>query len=153
MIVLVTGGRDHDRPDLVAAALDRALAKAREDAGSVLWLLHGGAPGADSHAAMWGDGAGEPVRVQAFPVSDEDWRAYGKAAGHRRNAAMVAHAQRLARHAGDAYVLAFPRGSRGWPDRGGTADCVRRARVAGLRVGVVGDAGEIRWDQALRRTS
>lgn len=49
---------------------------------------------------------------------------------------------------GTAYVVAFPEGSKGWPDRGGTADCVRQSRRAGLRVGVVGSDGLVAWDRS-----
>lgn len=105
--VLVTGGRSYADQGAVWGALD-ALSP------PPACVLTGGAPGADSLAARWAHHHGVPVEV-IWP----EWRTLGRAAGPRRNAALVALKPGL--------VLVFPGGN-------GTADCLVRARKAGLRV-------------------
>jgi hypothetical protein len=78
--VLVTGSRDWDDAPVIAAA----LAVVAGEVGPFT-LVHGGARGADLIAAeihtSWGGEA------EAHPA---DWKRYGKPAGFRRNAEMVA---------------------------------------------------------------
>ncbi len=106
MRVIVCGGRDfHDYPT-VDEALDRY---------GVTMIAHGGAPGADACAQTYAELAGVPVRE--FPAR---WIEHGKAAGPIRNQEM------LDKFKPDA-VIAFPGGR-------GTADMVRRAKAAGVRV-------------------
>jgi hypothetical protein len=105
MRVIVCGGRDFD--DFMA--VDSAL---RHVAPSV--VVHGGARGADSLAGEWA--ALHGVSCVVFPA---DWTKHGKAAGPIRNQQMI--------DAGADLVLAFPGGR-------GAADCVDRARVAGITV-------------------
>jgi hypothetical protein len=50
-------------------------------------LVHGGAHGADRLAGQVGKSLGFEIRE--YPIPDEDWEEYGKAAGHRRNARML----------------------------------------------------------------
>lgn len=156
-LILVTGSRDYARADYVAAVLDRALAAARAR-GQDFVVLQGGCGvdaddadrpgvdeqirGADGLAHKWGRAHGVPVRTTYAA-----FRRLGPSAGPRRNAVMVHDVQRWIYGDGDgaAYVVAFPEGSKGWPDRGGTADCVRQARRAGLRVGIVGPDGLVTW--------
>lgn len=90
-------------------------------------LIHGAARGADTLAGEWAEAKG--VGVHAFPVHPAQWEAQGKAAGHLRNARMLAEGRPDA-------VLAFPGGR-------GTADMVAKARAAGVPVALVvmGDAG------------
>ena len=113
--VLVTGGRKFDRQDIVDKALDRVLSESPDG----LSLIHGGAGGADACANAWAyarKAVGAPVEVHSFPA---EWRAYGLSAGPRRNQQMV--------DAQPDLVVAFP------GDKG-TADCVRRAEAAGIKV-------------------
>jgi hypothetical protein len=77
-------------------------------------LVHGAASGADAMAGRWAGANG--VSVTTFPA---DWNRYGRSAGPRRNQAMVDSEPDL--------VVAFPGGR-------GTADMVRRAEAAGIRV-------------------
>jgi hypothetical protein len=77
-------------------------------------LINGNAPGADALALEWAAEEGVPTSMHAAA-----WDRYGAAAGPRRNAQML-----LAR---PDIVVAFPGGR-------GTADMVRRARAAGVRV-------------------
>lgn len=110
MRVLVCGGRDfHDR----AAAFD---ALDRIDAETMIeTVIHGQARGADSLADEW---ASDRVRwVQPFPA---DWQTFGRSAGPIRNRLMLVNGK-------PDLVVAFPGGR-------GTADMVRQARRAGIRV-------------------
>lgn len=106
MRILITGSRAWtDR-----AAIRRALANAGGVFGAhpqEVTIVHGGARGAEFGC-----------RVEVHPA---DWPRHGKAAGHRRNAEMVA--------LGADVCLAFPLG-----ESRGTRDCVRRARDAGIPV-------------------
>lgn len=107
-IVLVTGGRDFADAGLVNLALT-AIAPGM--------VIEGGATGADRLCREWATAHG----VQVLTM-EANWAHYGPAAGPRRNSAMV----RVAQLCG-AVVVAFPGGS-------GTADCVGKARAAGLVV-------------------
>ena len=106
--VLVTGGRDY---------LDEAHVFGVLDALAPNHVLHGDAPGVDAAAARWC--LDRDVAATAMAAR---WDLHGRAAGPIRNGHLVALAVKL-----DAAVHAFPGGR-------GTADCVRRARAAGLSV-------------------
>ncbi len=107
-IILVTGGRDYTDVQWLTLVLDGI------DPGL---LIHGGAEGADMMADTWARGAGVHV-LQC----DALWNFNRKAAGPKRNAVMVEVCKRLG-----GSVVAFPGGT-------GTADCVARAKAAGLTV-------------------
>lgn len=110
MKLLVCGGRDYSNH----AALERALLHLHGRRPITL-LIHGDAPGADRLAARIADLHGIPT--MAFPA---DWSGLGKAAGPIRNQQMLDEGR-------PDGVMAFPGGS-------GTADMVRRAIAAGLKV-------------------
>lgn len=119
MRVLVCGGRDYDDDARVWSEL-RGLTVNEDghpEPGTV--VIHGGCPtGADAWAsawAIWNDWA--PVYEQVFPA---DWDKNGRAAGPIRNSQMLAEGK-------PDVVLAFPGGR-------GTADMVRKAKAAGVRV-------------------
>lgn len=107
--ILVTGGRDYADRERLTRTLDD-LARTR----AIAVIIHGNAPGADSLAAEWARLSHVPV--EAYPA---DWRK-GRGAGPERNAKML-------REGRPDLVVAFPGGR-------GTADMVRRARAAGVRV-------------------
>ncbi len=115
--VLVTGSRewvDHDR-----------LWTALNQYPLPMVVVHGACPsGADAMAAGWARRAassyGWPVTQERHPA---DWRTYGKAAGFRRNAEMVA--------LGAFVCLAFYREGAG---NRGTAHCAGLAERAGIPV-------------------
>ncbi len=110
MKILVCGGRDYAN----ASALNQALdAIQREN--NVTRLIHGAARGADSLAAAWARSRGIPAL--AFPA---DWATHGKAAGFRRNEAML-------REGRPELVVAFPGGK-------GTAHMVSLAKAVGVPV-------------------
>lgn len=116
LTVVVTGGRDYADAAAVARTLDKVHA-----VHVISTLVHGAATGADTLAGKWAKSKGVPCK--AVPVKPADWEAHGPAAGPKRNQAM------LDRFKPDLLV-AFPGGA-------GTADCVRRARKAGIVVLVV----------------
>jgi hypothetical protein len=81
--LLVTGSRTWDNPRAVEQALAVILAR---HPGGVL-LVHGACPrGADAIAAAYAART-HGYQIEAHPA---DWRRYGRAAGHRRNAEMIA---------------------------------------------------------------
>lgn len=114
MRVLVTGSRDLVDAQPVYEALwvqANKLASITE-----LTVVEGGARGADFHARMFCREYG--AVNETYPA---DWETYGKAAGHIRNAIMVASKPDL--------CLAFPRGV-----SKGTWNCVYKAREAKIPV-------------------
>lgn len=115
MIVLVTGGRAYKKRETVFTALSRVHTST-----PITLLVHGGARGADQYAAQWAVANGVPVKMYAA-----DWDKYGRPAGTRRNAIMLAEAK-------PDLLVAFPGGT-------GTADMVRRAEKAGLRIDRIED--------------
>lgn len=108
--VLVCGGRLYSDRPRVMAELDALHAKE-----PFTKLVHGAANGADEHAGWWALCRGVPVAT--YPA---EWRKYGRAAGPIRNRKMLAVES-------PQLVVAFPGGT-------GTADMVRQAKAAGIRV-------------------
>lgn len=113
MRVLVCGGRDYDDRRVVARALSPYKTPINSKPEHV--IICGLAPGADTLALEWGRVFGVPV--VGFSA---DWKANGRAAGPMRNAKMIEEGK-------PDIVIAFPGGR-------GTADMVRRARAALIRV-------------------
>ena len=104
--VLVCGGRTwNDR-----GSVSRVLSLLRPTE-----VIHGAASGADQLARDWA--LHNQVLIRQFPA---DWAKHGKAAGPMRN-------QRMLDESKPDVVVAFPGGR-------GTADMVRRAKAAGVRV-------------------
>ena len=125
--VIVTGGRDYGeltagkaRAQWVAEVrhvrrvLDEVAEALKVDALCPLTVVQGGAAGADRRAREWAEHWRHDVETFAA-----DWGAHGRAAGPKRNAAMV--------DAGADLVVAFPGGR-------GTASCVALAQAAKLKV-------------------
>lgn len=112
MRVLVCGGRDYCDSSRVWGELDALHRTAKHDC---MVVIQGGATGADCIAREWC--CARYVRYENYPA---DWKAHGKAAGPMRNQRMLEQGQ-------PDLVLAFPGGR-------GTADMVRRAKVAGIKV-------------------
>ena len=113
-LLLVTGSRTwHD-----IATIGRALAVILDRHPGGVLLVHGACPrGADAIAAAYA--ARTPgYQIEAHPA---DWRRYGRAAGYRRNAEMIA--------LGADGCAAFIRG--GSP---GSTSAVRLASAAGIPV-------------------
>lgn len=78
-------------------------------------IISGMATGADSVAVDWA--VTNWLKVHKFPA---DWKTHGKAAGHIRNQQMIDEGK-------PDLVVAFPGGK-------GTADMVKRAKKAGIKV-------------------
>ena len=110
MKVLVCGGRGYRDAAFVARTLDDLHAQT-----PITALMQGGAPGADRLAKEW---AATHPEIERY-VCRAEWHLHGKAAGPMRNARMLEWKPDV--------VVAFPGGS-------GTADMVRRAVEAGVRV-------------------
>lgn len=110
MRVLVCGSRDYADRAMVYAVLDRVRAKHPD-----LYVIHGGASGADHLASDWAEAAGVPQ--QEFLAR---WSEYGRRAGPMRN-------QRMLEEGKPDAVVAFPGGT-------GTEDMVRRAAASGLPI-------------------
>lgn len=104
--VLVCGGRDFADRD----AVYQTLTDYRPSV-----VIQGGATGADRLAYEWARWA--RVSVQTFHAN---WKDHGKGAGPIRN-------QRMLDEGKPDIVIAFPGGR-------GTADMVRRAKIAGVEV-------------------
>jgi hypothetical protein len=120
MRILVCGGRNFNDYPFVRDTLNGLMPPATDDMNT--WLpppdtviIHGDAPGADRCAEQWVhvNWAG----VERYPA---DWKAHGRAAGPIRN-------QRMLDEGKPDLVVAFLGGN-------GTADMVRRAKMAGVRV-------------------
>lgn len=105
-------------------------------------LLHGAAPGVDSHADSWGHAHySVGIRVDPFPVHNRHWRFGGLRAAYDRNSRLVHEGQMasLLRGVGVS-ALAFP--APGPPENSpGTWDCIRKCTAAGILVAVC-QAGE-----------
>lgn len=111
MRVLVCGGRAYRDQQ----HFERVMQQIDASDPHITTIIHGAAQGADQMGEMWGYKRGK--NVEAFPA---DWAKYGLGAGPRRNQQMLTEGK-------PDLVVAFPGGK-------GTADMVRRARRAGVRV-------------------
>lgn len=113
--VIITGGRDYGwNKDPVTKKLTPNIEQQRhvfdtierlkiaaDEAGRELIIIHGAARGADTLADEAANLFG--VKIKPYPVTNEDWNRYGKAAGHLRNKQM--------RDENDPHlVVAFPGG-------------------------------------------
>lgn len=112
MRVLVCGGRDYQDSRRVYAVLDKLHAEAGIDC-----IIEGGARGADALARSWAE---HPYGCGHVETYEADWESQGTFAGPARNARMLAEGR-------PDVVIAFPGGR-------GTADMVRKARRAGVKV-------------------
>lgn len=111
-VVLITGSRDWSQTVLLKERL-ASLDPQRT------MILHGGARGADTHAARLASERGIPT--QSYPP---DYESFGKSAPHVRNDEMLKHADR---------VLAF------WDGKSpGTKSVIDKARRLGIPTEVIG---------------
>lgn len=106
--VLVCGGRDFQDMKWLTKVLDGLSPRPT-------LIIQGGAFGADACASEWA--YKRDVLERQFSA---DWKKHGRAAGPIRNQQMLDEGQ-------PHLVIAFPGGN-------GTADMVRRAKAAGVRV-------------------
>lgn len=111
MRVLVCGGRRFNDP----LTLGSWLGGIHKNNGPITLLIEGGAPGADFMARKFAEWIGIPT--QTF---EAEWSRYGRRAGPLRNKRMIEEGK-------PDLVVAFEGGK-------GTADMVRQAEAAGIRV-------------------
>lgn len=115
MRILVCGGRDFDRGDVLERVLDE-VHKNKE----VTLVIQGCAKGADTLGWLWARKKG--IELWSFRA---DWKHHGNAAGPLRNQKMIDEGK-------PELIVAFPtKNSRG------TWDMVRRAEKAGIKTIVV----------------
>lgn len=115
MRVIVCGGRDYSDREKVNEVLTKEIGLQGHPDTPRDRVIVGEATGADTLAYQWADRAGCSVyRYRA------NWEKEGKAAGPIRNQKMLDEEK-------PNLVIAFPGGR-------GTADMVRRAKAAGVRV-------------------
>lgn len=110
MRILVCGGRGYSRRIEAFMALDRL-----HERRLVTLIIHGAARGADEIADQWA--RMNNIERLPFPA---DWKLHGLAAGPLRNGRML-------REGKPDGVVAFPGGR-------GTADMVKQAEAAGVKV-------------------
>lgn len=115
VIITVTGGRDFEDVNFLEKSLDNWVRDyfskvGPDDAAQRVFLVQGGAKGADTLARRWAE-----KRNHAVATIPALWDVYGHAAGHKRNEEM------LKWFISDV-VIAFKGGT-------GTADAVARAKI------------------------
>lgn len=110
MRVLVCGGRGFDDYELLSNTLDHLF----EDKGITV-IIQGEAKGADSLGKEWAEN--QQIPILSFPAN---WNKYGNSAGPIRNKQMLTEGR-------PDIVVAFPGGK-------GTANMVKQAKVAGVKV-------------------
>lgn len=120
MRILVTGSRTFKDYGLMSDVLiSTVLARPERHT-----LVHGGCAGADGVAhTVWLRMIAQGYDLTTPEVHSADWATHGKAAGPRRNAAMIA--------TGIDLCLAFPIG-----ESRGTRGCIKMAHAAGVTVQV-----------------
>jgi hypothetical protein len=135
--ILVTGSRTWDDKDFIWNVLDLALAELRD-----VTVVHGACgKGADAIAQGWVrhhliNRRNEQVRAERHPA---DWSQFGRAAGFRRNAAMV--------QLGADLCLAFIRdGSKGATN---CADLAERAGIETRRFEYYAHSVEPVWPEGM----
>lgn len=114
MRVLVTGSREHPEPQFVKSVLS-SLKLCKDDT-VVVGDNSSGPFSVDYVTNLYFTDLGIPVEVHYA-----NWSDYGRAAGPKRNQAMV--------DSGADFVLAFPYG-----DSRGTRNCINLARKADIKV-------------------
>lgn len=115
--ILITGSREWPDPDAVKRRI-RWVAEVYGVPYNCVTVVHGDARGADMMADQAAKDLG--MQVDPHPVPKAAWK-ISRRAGHDRNQHMV--------NLGADICLAFH-----LDNSDGTADCIRRAREAGIRV-------------------
>lgn len=123
--VIVCGGRDFNERDFI----HNTLCDLDAQHGPFDVIVHGAATGADNEGMIWAQTMG---RRQLPMVAD--WHRHGRAAGPIRN-------QRMIDDGKPDLVVAFPGGK-------GTADMVKRAKAAGIKVIEVPHGSQAQDDQS-----
>ena len=123
--ICVTGGRLYDNPELIQWVINQLKLHFHKREFDTT-LIHGDAIGVDTYAKVaaqndfYNGTIGMAWKTKAYPVSKEEWKQYGKGAGHRRNRIMLVESK-------PHILLSFPGGK-------GTADCIQTATELGVHV-------------------
>jgi hypothetical protein len=129
--VIVCGSRDYTRKIMVNVWLDGLY----EQYGEKLFLIQGGAKGADALAKQWAkDKFGRKYLDKTLEYK-ADWKVYGKGAGAVRNEEMLKDG--LLIHDDESLVLAFKDDFNWNLDRGGSEHMVKIAKAAGVPTFVI----------------
>ena len=134
MIVAITGGRDVRPTAVEIDALVEWLAWHR-----VTVLRHGDARGLDRTVAGLLERRLPELDVRAWPAA---WGAIGRAAGPRRNRAMLTGdlcSDAVAWHHPREVYCTIAARLVAWPGGAGTADCIKAARQIGIEVVSIAD--------------
>ena len=111
--LLVSGGREFDDVDFIVEHLSNIhISK------NITTVVTGKAKGVDTIAELWADEL--DIKIESYPITDSDWKKYGRGAGMRRNEEM------LVKEDPDG-VFCFPGGN-------GTEDMFNRAHNAGIEL-------------------
>lgn len=113
--ILVCGGRDYNK----GSVIDRVLSNLWLNEGGFDVIIEGGAKGADYGARLWG-------QIHRIPVETyyAEWGKHDRSAGPIRNKRMLDEGK-------PDLVIAFPGGA-------GTADMIKQAKLAGVKVIEIG---------------
>lgn len=124
-LVFVCGGRDYRDRHVMWKMLDE-LRDQHQD----MWILNGGAKGADNSATWWAIERNDKRYVQM----NAEWKKYGRSAGMIRNEEMLQEMLQHREMYGDASVqaLAFWDG-----ESRGTRDMIGRLEDANVQTSVV----------------
>ena len=112
--VIVCGGQHYTDRIRVYDALDKIKANSGPDGSDWIFVIHGGATGADAIAADWAKLRGQPCAEVEAP-----WDFYEKRAGPLRNKWML---------------FLAPDGVVAFPGNNGTRNMISQAREAGVPV-------------------
>lgn len=123
--ILVTGSRDYQDKDSMWKILDAIEFLYRRSMDYRLLLIEGEQRGADLMAKAWAIRRG----VDVYPFN-ADWTRFGKGAGHVRNEAMVDYLKK--QKDWHKVCLAFKDDFDWTLSKGGTEDCFKRAKAAGI---------------------
>ena len=107
----IVGSRRFNDYSLLKEILDPYL-------GKILYIISGGAMGADNLARRYAKDTGLPIKIY-YP----DWKNHGKAAGVIRNTFIVKECDKM---------IAFA-----YPDSKGTRDSIKKAERKGINVVVI----------------
>jgi hypothetical protein len=123
MRTIIAGGRDYYLSKVDIEALEKL-----HQSIPITEVVSGKATGVDQCGEDWAKAKGIPVKP--FPVTPEDWRRIGKAAGPLRNAVMAKYCQ--AAGSGKSQLIAF------WDGKSsGTNNMISQAKKLGLKVTVI----------------
>jgi len=140
---IICGGREYQMDAVDWWRLDALHAADREplgchgcELGPLEAVYEGEADGADKCALAWAESRGIPV--ERFPVTPQDWREFGKAAGPLRNQAMLAGHSPRGPVPPAELVIKFPGGP-------GTANMSEEAEARDVPVLNLGRPRAQRW--------